>query len=99
MMYAKKGNRIRQVAQHEVEKYLSLGYDIVDANCNMIQATIPVDLVTLQKCYAEHIHTIEVLERENASLKAQIENLTKQTSTVKTEESVKKTKKTAKDAE
>lgn len=99
MMYAKKGNRIRQVAQHEVEKYLSLGYDIVDANCNMIQASVPTDVFTLQKSYSEHIRTIEMLESENALLKAQIDSLNKQTSTVKADETAKKAKKSAKEAE
>lgn len=101
MMYARKANRIRQVAEHEVEKYLDLGYDITDEAGNILKSAIPTDVSLLQKYYVEHTAKIAELEQTIASMKAKpVKSAPVETDEVATvTDAPKKSRKSAKEAE
>lgn len=57
-----RANVVLQVPEEWVDRYIDQGYDVIDAQGNVIQASIPKDLGTLQKAYIEHTKKIEELE-------------------------------------
>ena len=71
MIYAEKGNRVRQISESDVQKYVEQGYVITDGRGTVLQETIPTDLPTLRLAYKKHIEEIERLQAEIAGLKAQ----------------------------
>ena len=48
--------------------YLSQGYNVIDEGGNVIKASVPKELGTLQKAYIENAKTIEALQNELAEL-------------------------------
>lgn len=72
-----RANVILRVPEDEVEKYYSKGYDILDNNGNVVKASVPNDLGTLQKAYIDRGIIIEELEREIADLKKQLKAKTR----------------------
>lgn len=69
MATVQRANVILDIANEDVEHYMALGYNVIDARGNIIKETMPSDVVTLQAAYREHLKEIE-------SLKAQVETLT-----------------------
>lgn len=63
-----KGNRYVEVPEHSVSYYMNKGYEVVDKDGNVLQASIPVDKNALQKL-------VKDLRAENEALKAEIEKL------------------------
>lgn len=66
----KKGGSFLRVPQGAVSRYMAKGYDVVDENGNILEASIPNDLVTLRAAYQNHLNEI-------AALKKRIEELEK----------------------
>lgn len=64
-----RANAILQVPEEWVDRYLDQGYDIIDAHGNVIKASMPKDLGTLQKAYVDHIKEIEELKQQVEELK------------------------------
>ena len=84
IMYAQRGNKLCQVrTDEEVQKYLNLGFDIVDEKGQMITANVPNDPNSLKLAYEKHLAEIKSLKEENEALKKEIESL-KSTKTAKT---------------
>ena len=71
MVRIERGNVVLKVQEHEVQRYLKLGYNVTDDQGNIIQGAIPNDVGTLQKCYVEHKKRIEELEDIVAKLTAE----------------------------
>lgn len=74
----RRGNVFLKVSADDVQRYLAKGYDVVDANGNVIKASVPKDLGTLQKAFTDKSNEIQKLKDEIAQLKAQLEEAKKQ---------------------
>lgn len=74
MVRIERGNVVLKVQEHEVQRYLKLGYNVTADDGSIIQEAVPNDVGTLQKYYVEHKKRIEELEASVARLTA--ENLT-----------------------
>jgi predicted translin family RNA/ssDNA-binding protein len=72
MAIAERGNVILKVRDDEVQRYLQLGYNIVDESGRVIKAAIPTDFRTLQRAYVENTEKIAELENTVAKLTAEL---------------------------
>lgn len=70
MITVQRGNVVLQVADESVDKYMGLGYNVIDEQGKVIKACIPTDLGTLQKHFVESTAKIAELEAEIAQLKS-----------------------------
>ena len=68
MVRIERGNVVLKVQEHEVKRYLMLGYNVTDNTGKVLREAIPNDLGTLQKYYVEHKKKIEELESIVAKL-------------------------------
>lgn len=71
MVRIERGNVVLKVQEHEVQRYLKLGYNVTDSTGKVLQEAIPNDLGTLQKHYVEHKKRIDELEAIVAKLTAE----------------------------
>ena len=71
MVRIERGNVVLKVQEHEVQRYLKLGYNVTDSTGKVLQEAIPNDLGTLQRHYIEHKKKIEELEAIVAKLTAE----------------------------
>lgn len=71
MVRIERGNVVLKVQEHEVQRYLKLGYNVTDNTGKVLQEALPNDLGTLQKYYVEHKKRIEELEAIVAKLTAE----------------------------
>ncbi len=71
MVRIERGNVVLKVQEHEVQRYLKLGYNVTDNTGKVLQEAIPNDLGTLQKYYVEQKKKIEELESIVAKLTAE----------------------------
>ena len=69
MIFAERGNRVKQISEADIPKYVEQGYKITAANGAVIMDTVPTDITVLRNAYKEHVSEIK-------ALKAQIELLT-----------------------
>ena len=69
MVKVRRANVVLRIAEQQVSYYLSQGYNVINDAGEVIQASIPRDIGTLQKAYVEHLDKIEALEKEIAQLK------------------------------
>lgn len=77
MVRIERGNVVLKVQEYEVPRYIKLGYSVTDDTGKVLQAAIPNDLGTLQKCYVEHKAKIDELEAIVAKLTAENKVLAK----------------------
>ena len=75
MIYAERGNKVINIKEESIQKYVEQGFKIYDDNGVVLSDTIPTDIPSLKKAYAEHKAEIESLKAENEQLKAQIAEL------------------------
>lgn len=68
MVRIERGNVVLKVQEHEVQRYLTLGYNVTDDNGNVLKEALPNDLGTLQRYYVENKKRIEELEAIVAKL-------------------------------
>ena len=68
MVRIERGNVVLKVQEHEVQRYLTLGYNVTDDAGNVLREAIPNDIGTLQKHYLEQKKRIEELESIVAKL-------------------------------
>ncbi len=64
-------NVILRVSKQQVDYYLNQGYNVIDEQGNVVKASIPRDLGTLQKAYVEHLKEIEDLKMQLKELSSQ----------------------------
>lgn len=70
-IFVQRANVVLQISEQQVDYYLSQGYSIINENGEVIQASVPKDLGTLQKAYVEHLREIEELKKQLDELSAQ----------------------------
>lgn len=71
MVRIERGNVVLKVQEHEVQRYLNLGYNVTDNTGKVLKEAIPNDLGTLQRYYIESKKKIEELEAIVAKLTAE----------------------------
>lgn len=69
LVTVQRANVVLQISEALVDRYVDQGYNVIDANGNVIKASIPRDLGTLQKAYVDHLQEIEALKKEIEQLK------------------------------
>lgn len=73
-----RANVVLQVSPQQVDYYLNQGYNVINEQGEVIQASVPRDLGTLQKAYIEHTEEIKALKAEIQTLKEAAEKPAKE---------------------
>ena len=73
--FVKRANVVLEVSESQLDYYMSQGYDVIDEQGNVIKASVPTDLGTLQKAFVENAETIAEQRVEIEQLKTEIEQL------------------------
>ena len=76
MVKVQRGNVVLTISDNAIDRYMNMGYDVVDEKGNVKQISTPTDLKALQHAYVNNAKTIkelqariEELEEENEALK------------------------------
>lgn len=77
MARVRRANVVLEVKDDQLERFVDMGYDVIDDAGRVIQKSVPTDIGTLTKAYMEHEAEIEKLKAELAELKAKLEKTTK----------------------
>ena len=77
MVRIERGNVVLKVQEHEVQRYLRLGYNVTDDTGKVLTEALPNDVGLLQKHYVEHKKKIGELETAVAKLTAENAKLAK----------------------
>ena len=67
----RRGGSYLTIPRLAVERYLAKGYDVVDENDNVLQASTPNDVNTLKRAYEAHIAKIKALEERIKQLESE----------------------------
>lgn len=78
MVYAERGNRVKQISEQDIQKYVEQGYVITDGMGTVIKETVPTDIASLKLEYNKHIAEIETLKKAIAIRDEEIAKLQKQ---------------------
>lgn len=88
MARVQRGNVVLTVAEHEVQRYLQLGYNVTKPNGAVLHEALPTDFGTLQKAFLDQTTKVERLESklaqltsENAELKKALQKANKPSKT------------------
>ena len=81
MIYAQKGNKVKQIAEADIQRYVEQGFQITDGQGTVLRETVPTDLPTLRTSYAKHVAEIKQLKEQIRQLRDQVNTL----STLRTE--------------
>lgn len=68
MVKVQRGNVVLQIEDYNVDKYMGMGYNVIDDKGNIINECIPTDLGSLQKHFVESKKKIAELENQIAQL-------------------------------
>ena len=104
MLYAEKGNKVKEINESMIESCVQQGYRIVNGAGVVIRETIPTNPAELRLAYTKHEEKIKALNQQIAnyeakivSLEAQLAEATSEISTpVEKESKPKRTRKTEK---
>lgn len=82
MIYAERGNRVKEIAEQDVQKYIEQGYTITNGVGQVIQNAIPTDMASLRLAYVQNAtkikeltDTINQLKAENVQLNESIKQM------------------------
>ncbi len=81
VVLVQRDNVILRIDRSQIAEYMNKGYNVIDANGNIIQKTIPTDVLTLQAEYKRQEDEILALEAQVKELKAQLRKKTKKSTT------------------
>lgn len=65
-----RANVILQISPQQLDYYLNQGYNVINAKGEVVQASVPKDVGTLQKAYVDHLKEIEELKDKIKKLEA-----------------------------
>ena len=68
MIIVQKGNVVLRVKDDLKKYYLDSGYNVINENGDVIEKTVPTDVITLQAEYRKHIEEIKSLKAKIATL-------------------------------
>lgn len=71
----RRANVVLDVPEEQKAEYLARGFDVINANGKVVEATVPEDLNTLKTAYSNHLMQIKTLQAENQKLKDEIAQL------------------------
>ena len=75
MLYAEKGNKVKEINESMIEACVEQGYKIVNERGEVIQDTIPTDLPTLKLAYKQHTALIREQKATILALEAELKEL------------------------
>lgn len=91
MLYAKKSNRVQPIAESDVQRFLNMGYNIIDVKGNVLVESMPDDIDGLRVSFKKHTEEIAKLraciseyEKQNASIVEMNNQLSMENETLKT---------------
>ena len=76
----RRANVYLRIPQDEVSRYVAKGYDVVDNKGNVLKASVPNDLGTLQKAFVDKANEIKELKAKISQLKEELSEVKKQQS-------------------
>ena len=71
----RKGNKILSVSEDSIERYVKMGYSVIDSNGEIVTKAVPVDNNQLKLEYTRMSEEIDSLKAENKSLAEKVEYL------------------------
>lgn len=71
MIYAEQGNRVKQISEADIQRYVEQGYRIIDEKGTVLQETVPTNSAELRLAYINHKKEIESLKEQIATLTAE----------------------------
>lgn len=83
--YARKANKILKISEDAISRYLGQGYNITDAQGNLVKKGTPNDTTQLTAEYRKQEEEIKSLKAQNDSLKAEVKALKAELVKVKSE--------------
>jgi hypothetical protein len=72
MLFAQRSNRVHSIQPNEIEKYLNLGYNIVDNKGVILYEAMPEDVMGLKVAFKRHVEEIAKLKADVEAYKAQM---------------------------
>jgi hypothetical protein len=86
----KRANVYLRVPKEQAKEYIAKGFDVLDAEGNVTEYSVPNDVNVLKQAYVEHLAKIKALEDELAEAKK-----AKATKTASTKNNTTKSKSTS----
>lgn len=83
MIYAEKGNKVKRIAEADIQKYVEQGFKITNGAGTVIQDTVPTDLASLKLAYTQHVQQITALKQQLEDCNQQIAILDAELATAK----------------
>lgn len=68
-MIAEHGNKVIRISESEINKYLSLGYDIKNDDGTVLHRAVPSDITSLKSAFTNQLKMISELESHIVDLK------------------------------
>lgn len=75
----RRGGSYLTIPTDAVDRYLAKGYDVVDADGNVLKESVPHDVNALRAAYEQHVAKIKELEKTVLGLKHQLQNAANKT--------------------
>lgn len=69
LVEVERGNVVLEVPEDVVQRYIDRGFNLIDKHGNVVKASIPNDVGSLQLAFVQHTKEIEQLKNEIAQLK------------------------------
>ncbi len=77
IVHVQRANVILDIKEEQKQRYVDMGYDVIDDKGNVIVKSVPQDILGWQTAYADLQKALAKVEAENAKLKAQLKEFSK----------------------
>lgn len=77
MVKIQRANTVLDIEDEDVERYVNLGYNVIDNKGNILREAIPNDVNVLQMAYIENRRKIEQLEKQIKELQVKLQDAKK----------------------
>ena len=77
MVKIQRANTVLDIEDEDVERYVNLGYNVIDNKGNILREAIPNDVGVLQRAYIENRRKIEQLEKQIKELQVKLQDAKK----------------------
>ena len=78
MALVRKANVVLNIKDDAVNRYLNMGYDLIDDNGNTIKNCNPNDLISYKKAYNDCVLKIEKMNKEITDLSKKLKKAEKE---------------------